>query len=230
MRRRSQFTPFVCYDAMGYIRQDRLVAEQDGETLRCVCWETSKSHVFSAEIATGMVGERGTRYIRSVKDPETVAASFKMRAMASGATPEAIRLLGLFMPFSKEEAIMATEKLKGKSAPKTADKEGLKAAAKDAPLAKGKAAAPAARKGNPEALAKAREGQEARKAELMKDKRKIALTDKGKEKVKSGDQSKGAIQNLIAMRDAKTVGGAISAGLKMADLNYAEKNETITIG
>lgn len=159
MRRRNHFAPFVCYDAMGYIRQDRVVAEQNGEALRCVCWETSKMHVFSSEIATGMVGLVGTRYIKSENDPVAAATVLKTKALAHGATPEAVRLIGLVVALTKqEEATMA--KPATKLAPKGADKTTLAAAAKAAPVG-GKAAAAAAPRprGNPAALAAAREAK-----------------------------------------------------------------------
>lgn len=98
-----------------------------------------------------------------------------------------------------------------------------KAPAKKAPAKGG------AKKVNPAALEKAREAQASKKAEQLADKRKITLTDKGKEKVKKGGTS-GAVKNLEALQAAKTVGGAIEAGLGMADINYAEKSGTITIG
>jgi hypothetical protein len=73
-------------------------------------------------------------------------------ALISGATPDAIRLLSKATgAFTKKEEKEMAEKLKSKSAAK-ADKEGLKAGAKAAPVSK-KAST---KRGNPEALAKAR--------------------------------------------------------------------------
>jgi hypothetical protein len=110
----------------------------------------------------------------------------------------------------------------------TADKDALKSAAKATPVG-GEKKVPAKKTGNMEALAKANEAATARREALMKDKRKITLTEKGKEKVKKGGEAS-SVTNLVALRDAKTVGGAITAGLGMADINYAEKTGTITLG
>lgn len=153
------------------------------------------------------------------EDENSACTSFlqglKDEMLAHGATELAVTWALDLEPtlFNEKELKIMAEKLQGKGKP---------AAKKDAAPAKGKG-------GNPEALAKAREAQASKKAEQLADKRKISLTDKGKEKVKKGGES-GAVKNLIALRDAKTVGGAIGAGLTMADINYAEKSGTISIG
>lgn len=225
---RHKFQPVVVYDSMGFIRQLYIAAEAVGEDVTLLISDTTKDYLFTREVLIGQIGQ-GARYAISEKDPANIAHNFKERAMKYGATPEAIRLLGLITPISDEEYddMAAANKL----APKKGDAAALKDAAKKTPVGgKGGAAKtdkPTARKGNPEALEKARAATEAKKAELLKDKRKIVLTEKGKDKVKNGDPSKGAVANLIAMRDAKTVGAAIGAGLAMADLNYAVKTGTI---
>lgn len=145
----------------------------------------------------------------------------KEEMLAHGASELAVQWALEIEPtlFSEKELKTMAEKLKGKGKP-TAGKT-IPAGTPDKAAGKPK--------GNPEALAKAREAQASKKTEQLADKRKITLTDKGKEKVKKGGES-GAVQNLIALRDAKTVGGAIGAGLTMADINYAEKSGTIEIG
>lgn len=136
--------------------------------------------------------------------------------LTHGACAEAVRLIGELSPFTEKELKIMADKLASKGAAKAAP-------AKKAPAGKGGG------KGNPEALEKARAAQGAKKAEQMADKRKITLTDKGKEKLKKGGDSS-AITNLTAMRDAKTVGAAITGGLSMGDIKYAEGSGTISLG
>lgn len=224
-KRKNSFKPVVVYDAMGYIRQQWLAVECVDDVVQLVLADTTKPYLYTREVMLGQIGPAGgkTRYIIADKDPEVVAKYFKDRANAQGATPEAIRLIGLITPISKEE--LNTMAKENKLPPKKGDVEGLKNAAKKAPV--GGAAAAKGKKGNPEALEKARAATAAKKEELLKDKRKIVLTDKGKEKIKNGDSSKGSIANLVTLRDAKTVGAAIGAGLGMADINYAVRTGTI---
>jgi len=96
-------------------------------------------------------------YYKQPSAPELLAACFNTLrdiALQGGATPEAIRLLGEISPWTaREEKIMA-EKLKSKASAAKPDKEGLKSAAKAAPVGGKGAAKP--KKGNAEALAKAR--------------------------------------------------------------------------
>lgn len=225
-KRKSSFQPLVVYDAMGYVRQYWLAAEKDGEVVRLIMNDTTKPHLYGREVLVGQLGPAGgrTRYVISEEDPQNVASKMLRHAENFGATPEAIRLLGLVTPISKEELSTMANKL----APKKGDKEGLKAAAKSAPVGGGSAtAAKKTNKGNPAGLAKAREAATQRKAALLTDKRKLVLTDKGKEKLKTGDATKGSIKNLATMRDAKTIAAAAEAGLTMNDINYAIKTGTI---
>lgn len=167
---RQKFKPVVVYDSMGFIRQLQIAAWADGEDVTLLMSDTTRYDVFTRDILLGQIGP-GARYAISEKDPAAIALLFKDRALRHGATPEAIRLLGLLLPISKEEyEEMADKKL----APKKGDAEGLKAAAKKTPVGGAKAEKaekPAGRKGNPEALAKAREAsgakQEAFKAENL---------------------------------------------------------------
>jgi hypothetical protein len=220
---RQKFQPVVVYDRMGFIRQLQLAASADGEDVTLVMSDTTRNDVFTRDILIGQIGDNA-RYAISERDPVAFAHILKQRAMTHGATPEAIRLMGLISPISDEEYddMAAANKL----APK-ADKAGLKDAAKKTPVAGKTAPKTGNRAGNAEGLEKARAATEAKKVELLKDKRKLVLTEKGKSKVKEGDASKGSIKNLVAMRDAKTVGAAIGAGLKMADINYAVSTGTI---
>jgi hypothetical protein len=149
------------------------------------------------------------------KSLQSVIAGIKIEMLTHGATPLAVQWIGELSSFTEKEYNIMADKLT-----KPVGKGGTLAKA-DKPKGGGK--------GNPAALAKAREAQAGKKADQMADKRKITLTDKGAEKVKKGGTS-GAVQNLIAMKAAKTVGAAITGGLAMADINYAEKSETITVG
>lgn len=146
---------------------------------------------------------------------QDVISGIKPLMLEHGATPEAIRLVGEISPFSKKELSTMAEKLaKGKGA--------AKAEPKTKPVAGGGKAA----KGNADALAAARD---AKKQAAATDKRKVTLTEKGKERAKSGKET-GAVANLLILQKAKTVADAIAAGLAMSDLNYAEKSGTLEIG
>lgn len=160
----------------------------------------------------------GDAHKRHYPDVENIACQsflkgIKDEMLAHGATELAVQWAMELEPtlFSEKETKIMAEKLQKKGAPATK-----------------KAAAPAKKggKGNPEALEKARAAQASKKQEQLADKRKIVLTDKGKEKIKKGGESS-AVANLIALRDGKTVGGAIGGGLTMADINYAIKSGTI---
>lgn len=217
-RKAPSFNPVVVYDAMGYARLYWIAAEREGEIVRLLMADTTRYDLFTRDILIGQMGELGSpvRYVCSQKEVSEVAARMKISAMQFGATPEAIRLLGLVCPLTKEEEVqMAKEKL----APK-ADKEGLKAAAKAAPVGGKKADAAPKQRGNPEALAKAREANTAKLEELKKDKRKITATEKGKSKLAKVD----ATDKLSIMIKAKTVGAAITGGdVAFRDIAYAEK-------
>jgi hypothetical protein len=77
------------------------------------------------------------------------------KALESGATPDAIRVLSKITgKFTRKEEDIMAEKLKAKSAPKKADTKALKGAAKAAPVG-----GPKKNPGNAAALAKAREAK-----------------------------------------------------------------------
>jgi hypothetical protein len=189
MGKKTKFTPVCVYDAMGYIRLLRIAAEQVGDVIGLISWDTTKDYVHSFEIAPGMITEYGVgkaRYIIAESNLIHEAARMRDKALRYGATPEAIRLLGLVCPVTKMECEEMAEKLKakggaaaksgGKAAAK-GDAEALKAAAKTAPVGGKKAATEAPKKrGNPEALAKAREARAA-----GPDTRKITVVGTAKE-------------------------------------------------
>lgn len=104
----------------------------------------------------------------------------RSQALKGGATPEAIRLLHKATgAFTKREENEMAEKLKAKKTTKSADTEGLKGAAKAAPVAKKDAKGnTGGKRGNPEALAKARAarsaGPDTRKITALKKPKDIA--------------------------------------------------------
>lgn len=221
-KRRSpsdQFKPVVVYDTMGYIRQYQIAACADGEEVTLLMSDTTRYDVFTREIVAGQIGNR---YGVSDKDPAAMAAKFREKAMTYGATPEAIRLIGLLCPLSKQEEFEMSEK---KLAPKKGDKEGLKAAAKAAPVGGKKAPAekPANRKGNPEALEKAREATAARTE--ARDKQKIKVVNKN-HGAREGTKRAEMLDIVIK---AKTVGEAIENGAGWIDVKFAVDKGFITL-
>lgn len=90
--------------------------------------------------------------------------------------------------------------------------------------AKGKATAKSATKGKAttKAAPKKRHG-------ALDDAAKIAVTDKGKAQL-AKDADTGSTRNLKTLAKAKDVAAAIKAGLNQADIKYAAKVGTITVG
>jgi hypothetical protein len=122
-------------------------------------------------------------------------AHLRYMALEYGAAPEAIRLLGSLEPWTKKEEAIMAEKLKSKASAAKPDKEGLKAAAKKAPVAP-KGAAPK-RKGNADALAKAR-------AAKGPDNRKIKALIKAKDiKARPGTFRHKMVSDLISSKTAQ---------------------------
>lgn len=122
--------------------------------------------------------------------------SLRLLSLRDGATPEAIRLLDGIQPFTRKEV----EDMAGKLSKKT------EAPKKEAPAKAAKAEKSASgRKGNPEALAKAR----AARAEAGPDTRKITIVEKtnpyreGSNRAASFDALKGA----KTAQDYKDAGG-----------------------
>lgn len=199
VKRKQSFQPVVIYDAMGYIRQYFLAAEAEGETVRVVVLDTTRPYLHSREILMGQMGRIGqARYIVSEKEPATLGAQMKARALSHGATPEAFRLIGLVTPFSKEESNTMTKT--DKLAPKRGNAEELKAAAKKTPV--GGAAAKSKKTGNPEALAKAR-AVNAGKTEAMRAKKIKALKKPKEIEARAGSFRHTMLTDLLG---SKTVG------------------------
>ena len=212
MKRSNAFKPVVVYDAMSYMRQYWLAVEQDGEDIRLIISDTTRHYLHAREVLLGQIGLPGhkTRLVISEKDPHEVARGMKLFAMKWGATPEAVRLLGKVCPLTDEEE---------HNMPKLARKDELKAAAKEAPVAKKTAAAakPRTANGQEDVFEEART---ARREAMLADKRKIVATDKGKAKLAKVDDE----DKLSIMITARTVGAAIETEeVSMRDINYAEK-------
>lgn len=134
-----------------------------------------------------------------------------------GASHEAVRLVGELSPFTQEELNSMADKLKSKTAT---------AAAKTKPVGNGgKVAADkkAAPKGNAEALKKAREATDGKRAEARTRKITVVNKDHG-----ARPGSKRATQLDIVIK-AKTVQAALDAGAEMVDINFAAKEGFITL-
>jgi hypothetical protein len=153
--------------------------------------------------------------------------SLRRLALEVGATPEAVRLLGSLEPWSKKEEAIMAEKLKAKAKPVKASTDELKAAAKQTPVVKGAKAPPGtktpARKGNADALAKAR----AARAERGPDNRKVKANIKPKDiAARAGSYRHTMLTNLL---NAKTVQEFRDKGHTAGDLAYAVKAGIVSV-
>jgi len=240
--RKSNFKPQVVYDAMGFIRLHWLVAERNGEDITLLISDTTRFEVHTREVLAGQVGPlgAGTRYVLSDYPVEALALGYKAKALSYGATSQAMRLLGTLVPLSEEDLNTMAEKLKVKGGaaetdekPKRARAKGdaaaLKEAAKETPVAgkRGKASAapaePAKKRGNLEALEKARAAGNAAREENRK--KKITLVEKTNPK-REGSK---AFTNYALYRTSKTVGDFLDAGGTMADVRYDSNKGFITL-
>jgi hypothetical protein len=155
------------------------------------------------------------------KDSPFLAA---ITSLESGATPDAIRLLSKATgTFTKKEEKEMAEKLKAKGAakaPKSANTDELKEAAKSAPVAAKDA--PAKRKGNPEALAKARAARQ-----TGPDNRKIKGLVKAKDlTAREGSTRRKMLEDLLS---SKTVQEFRDKGYSAGDLNYATSAGVVSV-
>jgi hypothetical protein len=145
---------------------------------------------------------------------QTHVDNVRRSALEHGATPEAVRLLGLLEPWTKKEEAILAEKLKNKAA-KVKEAEAAEGGAKKGRKAKGEKPVGGGGKlggkkgGNPEALAKAREAAAANRSAIAESKLKINVTKK-----QLGDEIKlrgGRLEKLtwIIENKPKTVGDAL---------------------
>lgn len=150
---------------------------------------------------------------------QAAISRIKRSMLEHGAVAEAVVLIGEISPFKPEELKIMAEKLKAKGgaapkttgkAPKKGDAEALKAAAKDTPVGgkKAKGAAPAEapkRKGNIEALNKAREARSGDTEAYKKQKIKVLVKAKDSGLRADSDRQR----KLEFVQRFKTVGEAL---------------------
>lgn len=140
----------------------------------------------------------------------------RSKALESGATPDAIRLLSAVTgKFTEKEMKNMAEKLKSKTtAPKKADAKALKTAAKSTPVGGAK------KRGNADALKKARESK-------GPDTRKIKALVKAKDlKAREGTSRRKMLEDLLT---SKTVQEFREKGYSAGDLNYAIGADIISV-
>lgn len=237
MRRRSKFEPVVFCDPFAMIGQRKIAVELAGDgTISCLEWFAGDYCVRNFSIEEPSLGIRHVPIDAPVAGQ---AASLKISALEHGATSEAIRLLGLICPLTKQEEAVMADKLKTKGSLKAGDKEALKGAAKDAPVGKKPRTAPepkaekaeaSKKRGNPEALAKARETRK----DKGPDNRKIKALIKAKDiKAREGSYRREMVEALLSSKtvqefyETKLIGGKKPTS---GDLAYAVKDELVTVG
>jgi hypothetical protein len=218
--------PFPVGDRAAYIRKATVAMELvQVPTLRVVTYNLAYNRVEVIDIPVSRistdVNTRDQYYVdgyHTMGGPASTAKTqlswLRIQALKGGATPDAIRLLSKATgAFTKKEENEMAEKLK---AAKSANKAGLKAAAKSAPVAaKGNA-----RKGNAEALAKARAAKD-----TGPDNRKITVVKKD-----HGARAGSARADMLnTIYKSKTVQAAVDSGVKKSDVSWAQRAGYITI-
>lgn len=225
--------PFSVGDRAAFIRKAAVAVELVSvPTLRVVTYSIAYNRVEAIDIPVSRVsadaGTKDQHYVDGghvMGGPPAMAENhlswLRSRALESGATPEAIRLLTKATgAFTKEQEREMGEKLKAKSAAKP-DTDGLKTAAKKAPVAK-KSTSPV-RRGNPEALAKARAARQ-----TGPDTRKIKANIKPKDiAARAGSKRHTMLTDLLG---SKTVQEFRDKGYSSGDLNYAVGANVVTLG
>lgn len=218
MRRRQKFEPFVAYDVYAFVRTFGIAAQKIEDGFRIVKRHAS-GYLHTLDIAEVQVP---ARWGRGEADPRTKALEFKSVALRDGATPEAIRLIGTLIPLNDKECREMAEKLKAKGS-KAADTKGLKSAASKTPVAKKTSKSDASkRRGNPEALAKARAARAANKGP---DNRKITVVKKD-HGARAGTK-RADMLNIVLK--AKTVQTALDNGATMVDIRFAQTQGLIKL-
>lgn len=218
--------PFSVGDRAAFIRKATVALELvEVPTLRIVAYNLPYNRVEVIDLPVSRVSADANTKDQFYVDgnhveggPPAMAKThlswLRTAALNSGATPDAIRLLSKATgAFTKKEENEMAEKLKAKASAKSADKEGLKSAAKAAPVAKGDTGAKKGR-GNPEALAKARAARQ-----TGPDTRKIKALVKAKDlKAREGSTRRTMLEALLS---SKTVQEFREKGYSAGDLNYA---------
>jgi hypothetical protein len=157
VKKSTKFEPIAVYDAMSLLRPLWLAVEKLGEVVNIIVSDTTRMDLFTRMALAGQIAPplHKTRLVISEEDPLKVAERLRAHALKWGATPEAIRLLGLVCPLDEEEV---------REMAKLARKDELKEAAKETPVGgrkSAKAAAAPKNNGNGERLREAAEGKRA---------------------------------------------------------------------
>lgn len=175
--------PFSVGDRAAFIRKAAVAMEiVNVPTVRVVTYSIAYDRVEVIDIPVSRVSTdantKDQHYVDGghvMDGPAAMARThlswLRSQALKGGATPDAIRLLSKATgAFTKREEADMAEKLKAKKSAAKADGEGLKAAAKKTPVAKSTAKETPKKRGNPEALKKAREskGPDTRKITALK--------------------------------------------------------------
>jgi hypothetical protein len=230
-KQQSEF-PFGLVDRTGYIPSACPIVAV-GESFQAVriirkdLWPEVKicdATILRDHIAPNLetsVKERSIYYLDPENHIQRDLQHLRYMALEHGATPEAIRLLGSIEPWTKKEEKIMAEKLKAKASAAKPDKEGLKSAAKAAPVKKG-GSAPAKKRGNAEALARAR-------AAKGPDTRKITPKIKAKDiQARAGTFRHQMLNDLL---NSKTVAEfkAKNAKYDAGCLRYAEEAGIVSV-
>lgn len=224
--------PFTVCNRADFIKRPIVVTSiggaKTGGRLVAVYFRMGMDYVGTLEILSGMLGQgwRGAEAQFYLDGEATMGGAHQIakthlqflhrKALEYGATPDAIReLKGVIDITPTEEAQMA-EKLKSKKT-KSADTE-AKPVGNGGEVAKATGKA----KGNPEALAKAREA----KAAAGPDTRKIKVLNKENPYREGSNRA----ASFDALKGAKTVEEYVAAGGKSKYLSRWAAEERITLG
>lgn len=206
----AKFKPYVVQDPSRLTRRDLygkwLVVGPCFGGMRAVGHDYTYRHgVFDGIVDTVILERQLPQF---TEDRNTSLQSYiedlKKVSLANGATPLAIEWLGDHITYSKKEYDIMAEKLKTKKAPAKAAKAEKPAKAKN--------------KGNPEALEKAREARDGKRAEQHA--RKIKVLVKAKDSGLREGSGRYAKLAAVDSKDVKTVGDAL--GLTGTDGNGKE--------
>lgn len=226
----KKFKPIPVGDRAAFIRKAAVATSiVDVPTYQIITYSVARGLVEAAHVPVSEVSDdantKGQWYVdggHTMSGPDGLAKThlswLKSQALRGGATPDAIRLL--------DEALGLTKKEKEDMAKAAKTAKLAKKSDTPAPVGKGGKAAEAAegtkRRGNPEALKKAREAR----AEAGPDIRKIKIVNK--ENPYRADSNRAA--SFDALKGAKTVEDYKNAGGKTKYLSRWAEEGRITLG
>lgn len=223
--------PFSVFDRGAFIRKAFVACEVVSvPTFECVVYSIAYDRIEMVHIPVSDMGLYDANGARYYVDGDHVSGGpahlvkthlqwLRLKALESGATPDAIRLLSMKTgKFTQKEMNEMAEKLKSKTAPKAGDAKALKAAAAKTPVGGGKTANKP--KGNAAALAKAREAK-------GPDNRKIRANIK----VKDIAAREGTYRHKMvsALLGSKTVQEFRDQGYTAGDLRYAVDANIVSV-